>query len=119
MYGPMPYILETAIYNVYRNKGWDLITGKTYRKQDKYPTLEDLLYEIDLATESVGYSSDLQSDIKGALKVRIQSLITGAKGNVLNCTHEESVEKLLNRPTIISLESIGDPQEKYSLWGYY
>ena len=117
MYGPMPYILETAIYNVYRNKGWDLITGKTYRKQDKYPTLEDLLYEIDLATESVGYSSDLQSDIKGALKVRIQSLITGAKGNVLNCTHEESVEKLLNRPTIISLESIGDPQEKVFLMG--
>lgn len=117
MYGPMPYILETAIYNVYRKKGWDLITSKTLRENDRFPTLEDLLYEIDIATDKIGYSEDLQSDVKGALKVRINSLISGSKGNVLNCSSEDSIGDILAKPTIISLESIGDAQEKIFLMG--
>lgn len=117
MYGPMPYILETAIYNIYRNKGWDIVTSKTIREYDKYPTLEDLLYEIDEATELAGYSDDLQNDVKGALKVRINSLITGAKGNMLNCPESDNIDKIIEVPTVISLESVGDAQEKVFLMG--
>lgn len=117
MYGPMPYILETAIYNIYRNKGWDIVTSKTIREHDKYPTLEDLLYEIDEATELAGYSDDLQNDVKGALKVRINSLITGAKGNILNCDNTDSIRKIITEPTVISLEGIGDSQEKVFFMG--
>lgn len=117
MYGPMPYILETAIYNIYRNKGWDIVTSKTIRKHDKYPTLEDLLYEIDEATELAGYSDDLQNDVKGALKVRINSLITGAKGNILNCDNTDSIGKIITESTVISLEGIGDSQEKVFFMG--
>lgn len=117
MYGPMPYILETAIYNIYRNKGWNIVTSNSVREKPEYPTLEDLFYEIDDAIETVGYSNDLQSDVRGALKVRISSLMVGAKGNTLNCSESTDFEKILSKPSVINLESIGDSQEKVFIMG--
>ncbi|WP_162927748.1 ATP-binding protein [Bacillus sp. Y1] len=122
MYGPMPYILETAIYNIYRRTGWDFISGKNVYEQklnrrDLFPTLEDLYEEIDEATTEVGYSNDLSNDIRGALKVRIGSLLSGAKGRMLNTSQGNSITELLHYPTVMELESIGDDQEKVFLMG--
>lgn len=122
MQGPMPYILETAFYNIYRRKGWDLISSiniysSTIDEIFLYPTLEDLYEEIDNVTDEVGYSDELSSDVKGALKVRIGSLLSGAKGTMLNTSKSTKMEDILNYPTLIELESIGDSQEKVFLMG--
>lgn len=122
MYGPMPYILETAFYQIYRRTGWDFISGRnvfeeTLARPDLFPTLEDLYMAIDEAIEAVGYSTDLSNDIRGALKVRIGSLLSGAKGTMLNTREGHSVATLLATPTIMELEYIGDDQEKVFLMG--
>ncbi|MGQ7890633.1 ATP-binding protein [Paenibacillus sp. WC2504] len=122
MYGPMPYILETAFYQIYRRSGWDFISGiniyeTDLERSELFPTLEDLYLAIDQAIESVGYSTDLASDIRGALKVRIGSLLSGAKGTMLNTRKGHSIHNLLQGPAIMELEYIGDDQEKVFLMG--
>lgn len=122
MYGPMPFILETALYNIYRETGWDFISGRNIyeeelKRTDLFPTLEDLYLEIDDAIEKVGYSADVSSDVRGALKVRIGSLMNGAKGSMLNTKEGNSIEELLQNPAIIELEYLGDDQEKVFLMG--
>lgn len=122
MYGPMPYILETAFYDIYRRTGWDFISGRNIyelglHRDQLFPTLEDLNGAIDSAIEAAGYSAELSSDLRGALKVRIGSLLSGAKGNILNCRSGISIKELLQTPTIIELEHIGDDQEKVFLMG--
>lgn len=122
MYGPMPYILETAIYNIYRRKGWDFVSGiniyeGVIERNDMFPTLEDLYLEIDDAIDKIGYSQDLSSDVRGALKVRIGSLLGGSKGMILNTKHSINIEELLSKSVVIELEKIGDDQEKVFLMG--
>lgn len=122
MQGPMPYILETAFYNIYRKKGWDLLSNiniysNILDTKYLYPTLEDLYEEIDNVTDDVGYSQELTDDVKGALKVRVGSLLSGAKGAILNTNESSKMEIVLEEPTIIELESIGDSQEKVFFMG--
>lgn len=122
MYGPMPYILETAIYSIYKRVGWDLISSNNIYKNKLehkylYPTLKDLFDAIDEVTEDIGYSDDLNNDVKGALKVRVGSLMSGAKGGMLNTNNSNSIKELLEKPSIIELENIGDSQEKVFLMG--
>lgn len=123
MYGPMPYILEQAIYKIYEDYGWDFISGKNIYQNEVsdrrqlFPTMSDLYNAIDNVTDAVGYSSDTQSDVKGALKVRIGSMITGAKGKILNTNSSFNIEKVLKNPTVLELENIGDNQEKVFLMG--
>lgn len=122
MQGPMPYILETAFYNIYRKKGWDLLSSiniysQALNNKYLYPILEDLYEEIDNVTDDVGYSKELTDDVKGALKVRIGSLLSGAKGAMLNTNQTTKIDEVLETPTIIELESIGDSQEKVFLMG--
>ncbi|QKS44130.1 ATP-binding protein [Paenibacillus cellulosilyticus] len=122
MYGPMPYILETAFYTIYRRTGWDFVSGRNiYASQlsrdQLFPTMEDLYAAVDPAIEAVGYSVDLSSDIRGALKVRIKSLLSGAKGAMLNCRAGNAIGELLQTPAIVELEHVGDEQEKVFLMG--
>lgn len=122
LYGPMPYILEKAFYNIYKRTDWDLVSSrnifeKKLVRDDLFPTLEDLYIAIQEVTDEVGYSKEVQSDIKGALKVRIGSLMTGAKGSMLNTRESYPIEELLNHPSVIEMEHIGDNDEKIFLMG--
>lgn len=127
MYGPMPYILEVAINNIYKKMGWDLKSGKNvyimelekknmddeFKKSDFYPTLQDLHEEIESVMQKTEYSQDLTSDIKGALRVRIGSLMEGAKGYLFNVRKSKpTIEELLSKSTLLELQYLGDDEEK-------
>ncbi len=123
MYGPMPYVLETAFYHVYQWYGWDFKSGhninwnSTNDKSDLFPTLDDLYNAIDHIVSIQGYSKDLQNDLTAALKVRIGSLKSGAKGTMLNTKRGTCIGELLSCPTVVELERIGDAQEKVFIMG--
>ena len=124
MYGPMPYILEEAILQIYRERGWDL--GRSVNKyvdiytedfSDYIPTLNDLCLKVDSIVKSKGYFQEQQMNIQAALKSRLQSLMVGAKGSMFNCRNSISDEELWNRPVVIELENMGDDDEKAFLMG--
>jgi DNA helicase HerA-like ATPase len=128
MYGPMPYILEEAIHNVYKNKGWNFETedhpyytdsneADYDRKSLLFPNMEDLKEEVERVVDNAGYYQDLQNNIKAALKTRINNLTLGVKGKIFNSRHTFDSKILFETPTIIELSNIVDDEEKAFLMG--
>jgi hypothetical protein len=123
MYAPMPYVLERCIHEIYRDKGWDLTTNQNRfaetggTNHSLFPTLTDLYDKIDPVVESMGYEDRITMDIKAGLKARIGSLRVGGKGSMLDTPCSIPMEILLNNPTVLELQRIGDDEEKAFIIG--
>ena len=124
MYASMPYILEEAILEVYRERGWDL--GRSANRfvdiyhedfSDYVPTLQDLFLKVDSIVTRKGYFQEQQMNIQAALKARLSSLMVGAKSSMFNCLRSIPAKELFERPAIIELENMGDDDEKAFLMG--
>jgi hypothetical protein len=119
MYGPVPYVLEQCIHEVYEDKGWNLATNENERGRHRnaHPTLTDLYRKVDELVDRLGYERRTTMDVKAALKTRINSLRVGGKGSMLDTRTSVPIEQLLERPTIMELEKVGDDDEKAFLIG--
>jgi len=124
MYAPMPYILERCIHEIYKDRGWDLTTNlnRLYGTAEKspygiFPTLTDLYEKIDPVVDAMGYEDRLTMDIKAGLRARIGSLRIGGKGSMLDTALSIPMDHLLNKPTVLELQSIGDDEEKAFIMG--
>lgn len=124
MYASMPYILEEAILEVYRERGWDLGRSENrfvdvYREdfRDYLPTLRDLYWKVSETVRRKGYYQEQQMNIEAALKARLSSLLVGAKGTMLDTPRSLPAKDLFERPVVIELENLGDDDEKAFLMG--
>jgi hypothetical protein len=124
LYGPMPYILEKCLFNIYQQKGWNITTGKHHRiklatfadcKENRYifPTIVDLKEEVHrYVKEELDYKGELQDNIRSAIVTRLESLAVGSKGFIFN-THEFlDFEELLKGKVVLELESLADDDDK-------
>jgi len=109
---PLPYILETAVYEIYSDRGWDIVENKNRYGLTEYPTLTDLYDKVDILVDRMGYHKEVQSNVKAALKTRIHSLMIGGKGAMLNTPKSVPIGELLNRPVVMELEDLGDDETK-------
>ncbi len=122
MYASMPYLLEEAIFEIYKDKGWDIQSSTNRFLSDKkqetvditpyLPRLSDLHAKIDAVVKSKGYDDRLRHDLTAALKTRIGSLLNGFKGAMLDCYQSIPMDFLLNHPVVLELRGIGDDDEK-------
>ncbi|MFJ7994712.1 ATP-binding protein [Peribacillus frigoritolerans] len=117
LYPPMPYVLETAVYRIYEDIGWDVLENTCIHPVPQYPTLEDLYNKIDIIVDELGYDQRLKSDITAALKARVHSLRVGGKGAMLDTHFSINMGKLLSRPVVLELEDIGDDDVKAFVMG--
>ena len=124
MYASMPYILEEAILEIYRERGWDLGRSKNrfvdvYHDEfrDYLPTLRDLYWKVSQIVRRKGYFQEQQMNIEAALKARLSSLLVGAKGTMLDTPRSLPAEDLFDRPVVVELENLGDDDEKAFLMG--
>ena len=124
LYGPMPYLLEQCLHNVYRKKGWNLTTGKHHAVQINsvkdcrdhcyiYPTIRDLINEVNrYVLQDTEYRGELRDNIRSAIVARMESLAVGAKGFIFN-THEfVDIGRLLEQCVVFELESLADDDDK-------
>lgn len=136
-YGPMPYILEKCLQNIYIKKGWNLVLGyhpylineKSFNnlfdidKMNKkyslsshkflFPTMYDLKCEVERYIEKeLQYEGEVSGNIKSAIKTRLESLCSGAKGFMFNTNEFANMEKLLNENTVFELEGLADDSDK-------
>lgn len=114
LYAPMPYVLEQCIHEVYEDKGWDLVTDENPRGRHPraHPTLTDLYEKVDPVVERLGYDTELSQDITAALKTRVDNLRIGSKGLMLDTHASLPVSTLLEQPTVLELDHVGDDDEK-------
>ena len=136
-YGPMPYILEKCLQNIYIKKGWNLVLGyHPYLVNEKsfsnlfdidemskkyslsshkflFPTMHDLKDEVErYIKEELQYEGEVSGNIKSAIKTRLESLCSGAKGFMFNTNEFADMEKLLNENTVFELEGLADDSDK-------
>jgi hypothetical protein len=123
LYGPMPYLLEQCLHNIYRKKGWNLTAGTHHSIQIGsikdcrnhcyiYPTIRDLINEVNRVVVEAGYAGELRDNIRSAIVARMESLAVGAKGFIFN-THEcVDIEHLLELRVVFELESLADDDDK-------
>lgn len=130
LYGPMPSIVERCLHTIYIKKGWDLTLGTHPNFIDKngdydggryqfdehyycFPTLTDLKDEVDryIKTE-LDYKGELRDNIRTAIIVRLESLCVGAKGLMFNTHDFFALDKLLDKNTILEMESLADDDDK-------
>lgn len=76
---PMPYVLESSVYEIYEDRGWDVTSGTNRFGRKDFPTLTDLYYKIDVVTNRLGYHVEVQNNVKAALKARINSCASAAR----------------------------------------
>ena len=112
LYPPMPYILEKAVYEIYSDRGWDIVENRNKYGFTEYPTLTDLYNKIDVIVDDMGYHQEVQSNVKAALQARVYSLMIGGKGAMLNTPKSVPIQELLNRPVVMELEDLGDDETK-------
>ena len=124
LYGPMPYILEKCIYNIYKDRGWNLTTGNHQRVEIKtfedckhhrfiYPTIRDLIDDVNrYVKEELEYKGELQDNIRSAIVARLESLAVGAKGFLFNTHNFIDIEGLLKGRVVFELESLSDDDDK-------
>lgn len=136
-YGPMPYILEKCLYNVYKNKGWNLTLGfhpyfvnqsntvdffdidymqKRYEllgHKFLFPTMQELKNEIArYIQEELQYDGEVAGNIKTAIMARLENLCSGAKGYMFNTTESINFTVLLSQNVIFELEGLADDSDK-------
>jgi hypothetical protein len=135
-YGPMPYIFEKCLHNVYLKRGWNLSMGchpyfantgsvmhffgsdsvkeRYGNKEHKFvfPTMYDLKNEIEEHVNSMSYEGELKSNIKTAILARLESLCVGAKGFMLNTSEPPNFDSWLKKNVIFELEGLADDSDK-------
>lgn len=121
LYAPMPYVLESALQEVYTDKGWDLVSGACTRDRERseraFPTLTDLYHKVDEVVERLGYGQRIERDVRAALHARLNSLRMGSKGAMLDTRDSLNVRELLSRPYVVEMQAIGDDDQKAFLMG--
>lgn len=121
MYASMPYILEEAIAEVYRDTGWNLASSKNRHIDNPwspeaepflFPTLRDLYEKIDSVVERKRYDVRLRMDISAALRARLGSLLLGGKGAMLNAPVSLKFDSLRGRNVVLEMASMGSDEDK-------
>ena len=138
-YGPMPYIFEMCLYNIYEKKGWNLTFGlhsyyleenknslseelfdnkkleefyKTISHKYLFPNMQDLKEEVAKYINKMPYKGELKGNIEGAIKSRIESLCVGAKGYMFNTNDMFDFDIIFNQNSVFELEGLADDSDK-------
>lgn len=123
MWTPLPQILETSLHAVYTDRGWDITTGANRRldtgadRADACPSLGELVRKVEEIVPRLGYEEKVTGDMRAALCTRLNSLRTGGKGRMLDTRRSQPVPALLEQPTVLELEGMGDDDDKAFMMG--
>lgn len=112
MVAPMPYVLESSVFEIYEDRGWNITTGKNIYGRTDYPTLTDLYFKIDEVVDRMGYYVEVQNNVKAALKARVNSLRIGGKGLMMDTPRSVPMGSLLDKPVVLELEDLADDDTK-------
>tara|TARA_B110000211_G_scaffold130937_1_gene150389 strand:- start:2670 stop:5648 length:2979 start_codon:yes stop_codon:yes gene_type:complete len=125
MEAAIPQLIEAAIYECYEEKGWNIATSKNSKHINPFadgvyafPTLSDLIKITEKVVGDQGFDDRLKQDYIGSIKARLQGLLIGAKGLMLNTARSIDFKELATKNVILELEEIRNPSEKSLIMGF-
>ncbi len=125
MEAAIPQLIEAAIYRCYEVKGWNIANSKNSHYEDPFapgvyafPTLAELITMTEEIVKEQGFDDRLKQDYIGSIKARLQGLLIGSKGQMLNTPRSINFKELAQRNVILELEEIRNPSEKSLIMGF-
>ena len=125
MEAAIPQILETAMYEIYKAKGWNISSNKNTIFPDPFavgayafPTLGDLDKKIEEVVNEQGFAERLKSDYIGSIRARLNGMRVGAKGMMLDTPRSIDFVSLLDKKVVFELENIRSGSEKSLIMGF-
>lgn len=125
MEAAIPQLIESSIYECYKDYGWDIATNRNKKFKDpfaegvySFPTLEDLLKKVESEVDKQGFDERLKKDYIGSIKARLQGLLIGSKGLMLNTRRGIDFKKLIERKVVLEIEEIKNGAEKSLIMGF-
>lgn len=124
MEAAMPSIVEEAIIEAYKSKGWDIHSTQNFllddpwkNGSDAWPTFSDMIAKLDKVITSKQMGREFEEKYRGSLVARLTSLTLGVKGRMLNSRYSMNFDQLLDRHVVIEMEEIKDEKDKALLMG--
>lgn len=124
MEAAMPYLVEEAIVNAYKARGWDVHAGENVfnpspwaEGSTAWPTFSDLVRELKSVVVSKEMGEDFSAKYLGSLVAQLSNLTLGVKGRMLNTPRSMDFNKLLDDRVVIELEEMKNEQDKALLMG--
>lgn len=125
MEAAIPQLLETAIYECYEDKGWDISTNKNRLFSNPYddgvqsfPTLSELEVKVEKVVKDQGFDDRLRDEYIGSMRARLKGLTVGSKGLMLDTPRSIDFVELLDRKVVLELENIKSASEKSLIMGF-
>ena len=112
MYDILPVLMEDLIYSIYQNKSTDWLSAEPEFGTTIPPTLNSMRVGVDKVISNRQYEPRIEQNMKACLNTRIDSLMRGWKGKMLNTVHSTPWKDLFERPVIINLSYVGDDVDK-------
>ena len=125
MEAAIPQIIETAMYSCYQDYGWNIDTDENEKFDNPYnegvysfPTLEDLLNKIEIEVTKHNFDDRLKKDYIGSITARLQGLLVGSKGQMLNTRRSIDFRELIEKKVVLEIEGIKNGTEKSLVMGF-
>lgn len=112
MYDILPVLMEDLIYAIYQKKSTDWLTTVPEWNNTLPPTLTSMKLSVTEVIKKLGYAPQIESNMMACLNTRINSLMRGWKGEMLNTLKSTPWQDLFERPAIINLSYVGDDVDK-------
>lgn len=125
MEAAIPQLLESSMYECYKDYGWNILTNKNSKFENpfaegvySFPTLKDLLEKVEIEVEKQGFDDRLKRDYIGSIKARLQGLLIGSKGIMLNVGRGIDFRELIEKKVVLEIEEIKNGSEKSLIMGF-
>ena len=83
-----------------------------------FPTLEDLLNKIEIEVTKHNFDDRLKKDYIGSITARLQGLLVGSKGQMLNTRRGIDFRELIEKKVVLEIEEIKNGTEKSLIMGF-
>lgn len=124
MEAAMPYLVEEAIINAYKKRGWDVHAGENFlhprpwaEGSTAWPTFSNVVGELEGVIASKRMGEDFTAKYRGSLVAQLSNLTLGVKGRMLNTPRSMNFDLLLDGRVVIELEEMKNEQDKALFMG--
>lgn len=111
-FGPLPQLVQAALAKIYTDNGWSELQRGQNPPPRPVPTMAQFVACVKQLLKAAKYSSGVEADLGGAIGLRLQPLLSGNVGKMLNSTETLSVEDLLSAPTVLELDAVPDAEQQ-------
>ena len=125
MEAAIPQIIESAMYSCYEDYGWNIDTDENEKFENAYdegvysfPILEDLLNKVETEVTKHNFDDRLKKDYIGSITARLQGLLVGSKGQMLNSRRSIDFRELIEKKVVLEIEGIKNGTEKSLVMGF-